>query len=398
MNVGSVVKQGKCLTCGLCKTICPAKAICLKYDTASGFYYPSVDEKSCLNCGLCNKMCPSINKKGNDDKTLMGTYYKIVLSHSNDLQVRNNSTSGGVVNTLIQYLLEKEIIDTALLVEKNDVSPIGSWYKVIAKENIHDLTEKARDFASRYVMVPVLAGLSEIDLNKTKIAVVGTPCQIRALCGIKKGNIIKIGITCSGGMSYLATEEYMRQQKLLGQMYYRGDGWPGKNLLFNEEKKVEYKHNGSPFESIFSSQIFKNDNCKDCADHFAELSDISFCDYWNIDEIRNEHVGNSCVIIRSAFLSDIITKMFLEGKIEIVKELNPQEIINSQLSVLKVKKGNARSLYSFKLFAKVILVIRKFRIYKAFGPKEYSSISKMYKKICARGNLEETTLMGEHIV
>ena len=389
MNVGSVAKQEKCLTCGLCKAICPVKAISLEYNDVSGFYYPLIDEKSCLNCGLCSKMCPSINNEGNNKKTLLGTYQRIVLGHSNDLQVRNNSTSGGVVNALIQYLLEKEIIDVALLVEKNDNSPIGSWYKVTTRENVHDLSEKTRDFASRYVMVPVLAGLSEIDLNNTKIAVVGTPCQIRALCGLKKENIIKIGITCSGGMSYLATEEYMKQQKLIGHMYYRGDGWPGKNLLFNEEKQVEYKHNGSPFESIFSSQIFKNNNCKKCEDHFAELSDISFCDYWNVDEIKYEHVGNSCVIIRNPFLSDIITQMCVEGKIEIVKELNYQEVISGQLNVLKVKKGNVRCLWSFKLFTRVILLIRKFRIYKVFGPKQYSSISRMYKRICARGNIEE---------
>lgn len=387
MNVINVVEQEKCLTCGLCKVVCPVKAICLEYDNRLGFYYPIVDEKRCLNCGLCLKTCPSTSQTKSVEKTLLGNYQRIVLSHSSDLQVRNNSTSGGVVNALIQYLLEKEIVDTALLVERNDQSHIGSWYKIIVKKNVHELKEKTRDFASRYVMVPVLSGLAEIDLNKARIAVVGTPCQIRALCRVKKGNIIKIGITCSGGMSYLATEEYMRQQKMKGQMYYRGDGWPGKNLLFNSEKQVEYKHNGSPFECIFSSQIFKNSNCKDCEDHFAEFSDISFCDYWNADEIRNEHNGNSCVIIRNEFLSDIFEKMYLDGKIEIVKELSPEEVINGQLSVLKVKKGNVRSQRTFKLFTRLIMIIRKYRIYKAFGPNQYSSISRIYKRISARGKI-----------
>ena len=387
MNVATVVQQGKCLTCGLCKSICPVKAICLEYDKMSGFYYPTVDENSCINCGLCKKKCPSINQTMSGEKTILGNYQRIVLGHSNNLQVRNDSTSGGVVNELIQYLIDKEIVDAALVVEKNNQSPIGSWYKIITKENVHELKEKTRSFASRYVMVPVLEGLSEINLKKTRIAVVGTPCQIRALHGLEKESIIKIGITCSGGMSYLATKEYMRQQKLKGQIYYRGDGWPGKNLLFTDEQQIEYQHNGSPFENIFSSQIFKNSNCKYCEDHFAECSDISFCDYWNTDEIKNEHVGNSCVIIRNEFMSDIVKNMQTEGKIEIVKELNPQEVINGQLNVLKVKKGNAQNQGIFRLFSSVIWLINKSGMYKLLGQKQYRLISKMYKRICARGKI-----------
>ena len=44
---------------------------------------------------------------------------------------------------------------------------------------------------------------------------------------------------------------------------------------------------------MFSSQIFKNPACRECHDHFAEYSDISFCDFWNEEERRKEKEGNS---------------------------------------------------------------------------------------------------------
>src|SRR5699024_4597837 len=110
-------------------------------------------------------------------------------------------------------------------------------------------------------------------------AVVGTSCQTTALKlmgGTSDLNIFKIGITCSGGMSYKATTEYKRiQNQQFAKMFYRGDGWPGKNSLITTNGNIEYPHNGSLFERMFSSQIFKNPGCRACKDHFAENADIS---------------------------------------------------------------------------------------------------------------------------
>ena len=77
-------------------------------------------------------------------------------------------------------------------------------------------------------------------------------------------DIFTIGVTCSGGMSYKATEQYKKLQNMpISKMFYRGDGWPGKNCLISSDgNKIEYVHNGSLFERMFSSQIFKNPGVK----------------------------------------------------------------------------------------------------------------------------------------
>ncbi len=46
------VNQEKCLQCGGCVPVCPAKALLLK----NGII---VDEKRCTGCGICVDMCPA---------------------------------------------------------------------------------------------------------------------------------------------------------------------------------------------------------------------------------------------------------------------------------------------------------------------------------------------------
>ena len=140
-------------------------------------------------------------------------------------------------------------------------------------------------------------------------------------------------------MSYKATEQYKKLQNMpISKMFYRGDGWPGKNCLISSDgNKIEYVHNGSLFERMFSSQIFKNPGCRGCKDHFAEQAEISFCDFWNAEERKTESEGNSCVIIRSARADEYFNKMQKLGFIEVVRDLDEKEVADTQMHALKAK-------------------------------------------------------------
>ena len=220
----------------------------------------------------------------------------------------------------------------------------------------------------------------------------GTPCQIQALkLGGGKANldIFTIGVTCSGGMSYKATEQYKKLQNMpISKMFYRGDGWPGKNCLISSERnKIEYVHNGSLFERMFSSQIFKNPGCRGCKDHFAEQAEISFCDFWNAEERKTESEGNSCVIIRSARADEYFNKMQELGFIKVVRSLNEKEVADTQMHFLKAKKGKLHSSVRYHVFTKTIDYIFMHNLYERFGIKEYSYFCKFYRRLCERQRL-----------
>lgn len=390
MSINKVVCSKKCMSCGACKSQCPVKAIDMVYNPKEGFYRPVIDDSKCIECGKCAKICPALHQESD---SLIGEYDKLVLAHSTDENVRRYSTSGGVINTLVRYLINNDYTDVVLLCTRDARSPIETGVVSVTKENIGELLTNPREFASRYVSVPVLSDLETIAGKNKRIAVVGTPCHIRAIHAIEQlpGNhseFFKIGVTCSGGMSYIATKEYKRKMHLANsEMYYRGDGWPGKNLLKEGDKTVEFRHTSSFFEKMFSSQIFKNPGCRNCRDHFAEYADISFCDFWDKEEMSNEKQGNSCVIVRSAKATEIFDRMVADNQVELVKMLTEESVIKTQLRVLKAKKGDLHSNRKYKSFMKLCDWTFKSRIFKVFNIRVYRFFCNYYTKLCNSAKL-----------
>lgn len=172
------------------------------------------------------------------------------------------------------------------------------------------------------------------------------------------------------------------------KMFYRGDGWPGKNcLISNTGDKLEFNHNGSLFERMFSSQIFKNPGCRECKDHFAEQAEISFCDFWNDEERRTESEGNSCTIIRSIRAEEVFHKMKKSGCIEVVRCLNENEIVKGQLHVLQVKKGTVHNSIRYHVFMWIVDCVFKHTLYAKFGINEYDQFCRLYRKLCRNKKL-----------
>lgn len=384
-NVRLVVNDRRCMSCGACCAICPTEAIEMVYKEGEGFYRPVINDAKCIRCGKCVKSCPAEHQKNSD---LMGEFQALYLAHSTNATVRHWATSGGVINALVCYLLDKKLVDGVLMTGYSKDSPVEAQAFWITYNDVSTLKEKPRDFASRYVAVPILEKMKEVS-GMTSIAVIGTSCQTTALKimggGTRDLNIFRIGITCSGGMSYKATKEYKRVQNLQSaKMFYRGDGWPGKNSLVTDTVCVNAVHSGSLYERMFSSQIFKNPGCRYCKDHFAENADISFCDFWNKDELATEREGNSCVIVRTQRAQELIQKMQDDNYIEVVRNLEESEIEAGQMHVLRAKKGDPYKALSYQLFLKAIDFVFNHQIYRLFGLKTYQRICRVYNKIISR--------------
>ena len=128
------LQNSKCVSCGLCQGMCPTDALRLKYDTRDGIYRPNIDEKKCTKCGLCDKVCIA-----NEYSTcyslegdMVGSYRRMELLSSADKLIRKNSSSGGVVNRLIKYLVETCMVDAVLMVcqkNKTKISLINIFNK-----------------------------------------------------------------------------------------------------------------------------------------------------------------------------------------------------------------------------------------------------------------------------
>ena len=147
---------------------------------------------------------------------------------------------------------------------------------------------------------------------------------------------------------------------------------------------MEFKHFGSLFEKMYSSQIFKNPACKYCKDHFAEKADISFCDFWDSDEIKHETLGNSAVIIRSVDAYNIFNQMEQEKYIKVKRDLEGNDLLNTQSHVVNAKKSLLRNHPYYRIFYAITSFIFTFKIYRLFGKKIYNLFSVAWWRISGK--------------
>lgn len=379
-SVYNILKKD-CVKCGMCFTVCPVQAISMHANHKTGFYDFSVNEEKCVNCGKCKASCPA-NGKINTADSAVGSYSDIYLVHSTNQEVRTNSTSGGAVNSFLRYLIDNRIIDSAYVLRENNKNIFECEVIEINPGNSEELLLEPRRFASRYVSYPVLAALK--NKNKKRIAIVGTPCQIKAVSKSDfSSDVIKIGIACSGAMSYNASK-ILKEQLASDDyhLFYRGNGWPGKNsLIKNNSAVIEQTHQKSCFEKMFSSWIFKNKACLNCNDQFASAADISFFDFWNKDEMKNEHIGNSAVIIRT----DLAERHFLncakENYIEIQKKISEKDAVKTQSGPLLLKQYRLHRKFPLNLYFSAVKLTEKSHLYKFIPLKKYKKIIKIYNRL-----------------
>ncbi len=374
----SVIANKMCMRCGGCVAVCPKHVLKISYNNKIGFFDIKEDKTSCIECGLCMTVCPALKTEYSDAP--IGVYKDLYLSFSCNDYVRKNGTSGGVVNELCQLLLETNTVDSVLLVKSSSQNEV--WAEPIWIESAGHLKKNPRDFASRYISVPVCSLLQKREKNK-KYAIVGTPCQIHSAKKILGEKHFFIGIACSEGISFQATEQYLKciGKKDVDTMYYRGNGWPGKTTVYCEKEVIqEQEHYVSDFNAIYSSQIFRNRGCRFCHDQFAEEADISFFDFWNSKEVEEEKKGKSGTIIRTEKSETVMNELIRGGKIRKYRNLSEQEIIECQEWVVLLKKKYWNSLI-IKVYYFFIDCLKLLSIPSKLSVMQYKFLGRVFRHI-----------------
>jgi len=190
--IKEVHERGICQECGGCVSFCSSAeyhVIGLKDPYTPPVY---INKDKCLECGICYYICPQthildseLNKtyKFKDFSTMpIGHYVDIFSCQATDKEFLEYGTDGGVVNSIINFLIEKKLIDGSI-VSKTD-APFSreatfadSKYDLIkasgAKLDISPQLNEIQKFCTYTHSIPKLN-----HYKFKKLAVVGTPCQL----------------------------------------------------------------------------------------------------------------------------------------------------------------------------------------------------------------------------
>ena len=355
-TVTSVVSSDLCMSCGICQPSCHVDAITIINDKKRGMFTPVIDESICDYCeeakvGKCVVVCPGVEVnfaklsqkfiEGQNNSPILGTYDKCYYSHATDHDIRFESSSGGLVTSLLIFALEQNLIDgVAVITMDSGLEPRG----IIARTS----SEVRAAAGSKYCPAHLGDALSEIANSEGRYAVVGLPCHLHGVRKLEKINpqlklkiLYHFGLYCANTNSFHGTEYFLRENEIIPEdvshLRYRGMGWPGLFSLTmkNGEKKTikrgtteTDKKRRAKFSSAFHYD-FQLPRCFTCNDLTAELADISFADPWNKKFIGKDNVGKSMLVVRNK-IGDELLKLAANMGAIVLEEADPEEVARSQ--------------------------------------------------------------------
>ncbi|MFX0035220.1 MAG: Coenzyme F420 hydrogenase/dehydrogenase, beta subunit C-terminal domain [Candidatus Hermodarchaeota archaeon] len=326
--IEEVHKPGICQECGGCVSFCNS----IKYD-AIGFKKPNsppeyLNEDKCLECGICYFICPQthildedLNKTYNfSDSTKMplGFIDSIYSCQSLDDEFLKYGTDGGVVNSIINYLIEKNFIEGAIVAKTtspfNRESIIARNKKdLIGASGVKlDITPQLEIVQKFHTYTSSLPSLRHYKFKK--IALVGTPCQIYTIRCMQELGIIPsenieicLGLFCYENFFFdkERVEKFEKYFKLKFKNIERVN--IKENLIINiKNKKNPQKTIHIPFEKLTD---YSRPACSVCKDFTNIYADISFGGLGSHDKYTT-------VITRTKKGEELINKALRAGVIK----------------------------------------------------------------------------------
>lgn len=334
--VSIVFDNEVCCNCGWCSSVCPVDAITVTADSLE------IDDNVCMKCGLCFSVCPrsfsieqaykAIKKL---DKSLkfsekIGAYVNTYSGTTTKEEIKKVRQDGGVVTSLLEYLLENKLVDAIIAVQHSK----DLWKpEPVIVEDVKDLYKTG---GTKYANSPSLAIIDEAR-NYERLAVVGVPCMMKAIekatmfpSGLPFFNNIKykIGLFCMESFSYdeiinLVKDKFKKNINYLTKMNID----KGKfiiNLNSGEEMAVDLKE----------IQEYARHTCHFCEDLTSDYADIS------VGSIGSQ-AGWSSVITRSKEGDEVYMGATDDGLIESqnLKEVKPGQFLVERIAGVKRKKS-----------------------------------------------------------
>lgn len=320
-----VIRTGVCTFCGACVAVCPEGV--LELESAA----PTIRGK-CTVCQICYLSCPQASldtqtverevfgrKRTENEK--LGVMLESCFARTLDPEISTAGQDGGAVTAILENLIQENSVDCAVVSTCDNSLPWKPFPSIAS--NRETIVSGA---GTKYTPSPTLVGLAKAaqDFKGKRVAVVGTPCQLKAIrqiqtsgaipSGIIPDDLFIIGLFCMESYSY---------ESLIGEFL------PSKGVNPIEITKFAIKKgrflaysNGKeridvPLKEV-KSHVRKA--CHFCRDFTAELADLSV---GSVDAPP----GWSTLILRNQKALNAVREAEKAGRLEVRKISNPEETL-----------------------------------------------------------------------
>jgi coenzyme F420-reducing hydrogenase beta subunit len=223
--------------------------------------------------------------------SLLGPYRSLWEAQSTDPALRARN-SGGVVTTILAFLLERGRIEKGLVVGSSCVPPWAEAKFVSSPQEAYAAA------GSKYQRIAYGALTKQID---DRTAVVGLPCQIRSLND--RPTALRLGLFCGINLSWRGIRYFLRQNRVdideVQQVDYRAPGG-GMRVTLRDGSFRKLP----PYAWL--AYYFSTEACLRCADHTNHGADLS---------VGDRRPQWSTVVVRTAVGQQVLSDAIAAGRI-----------------------------------------------------------------------------------
>jgi len=329
-----VVDAGLCNRCGACVSFCTAHRIgAIEMNESTGNLPAYSDPERCFKCGICYLVCPQTRELDDDVKAEfgwsapIGVVKEVVSARATDEEIRKVATDGGVVTALLEYMLESGTIDGAVTARRtgllNREPVIATTREELVQAAGSHFTESPhlKGMGDKYsTYVPVLPVVRDFEPTRTtRLAVVGTPCQTKALRKMQALKILPsdtvhfaIGLFCT---QCFAFDDLMDKSFISKHGIKPADI---EKVNVKEDFMLRMKSGVTiriPFEEI---EDIARPACLVCRDFANAFADLSVGGLGSPD-------GYTTVVIRTALARSVFSRAVTRGYVEVAERSERSE-------------------------------------------------------------------------
>ena len=303
-----VILTGACVECGSCVEGCPVNAI--SGTRVDDKYVPTLTGE-CTSCGICYAMCP---RAFSIQDNLLGNVKSAWKVRSLGDHQRQD---GGAVTAFLGYMLEKKMIEAAVVAcQASDTPWLPEAKRVTSKDQLQDCSGTIYTHAP--VVSEMIKGFKE---GLSKQAIVGTACNIDAVERMESHvagffvvktdvSIFKISLFCMESFNYADLTKFLKDDGIKIEDVKRFAIAGGQFTVTLESGDKSW-----PVKELDPAAAT---SCAYCQDLTGMSSDLS-CGNIGSDE------GWTTVLVRTAEGEKVLQGALKAGMIE-AEELEPKTV------------------------------------------------------------------------